>query len=212
MYCEDKPIVKLIELDLSELLVNQLEEKFGDSTLMYPQGFKRKVQVPISFANQLYAFYIESIYEQMEETFGDEKVEELIAQDEEFAKSLYGDKVEDPTIPSTSSAVMTKNRKGKKAKNKQVKEYKAIIPNELAIEMAYDKLSENFPSTDKESLMQVLKAYNNNYEETVNVLLNDSYTISNNIADVQKPPLSDELLKQIQDDFMEYKHEMVCSN
>ncbi|KAF7268927.1 uncharacterized protein LOC143191166 [Rhynchophorus ferrugineus] len=214
MYNQDFPVenmMEVVELDLSKLLVDQLEEKFGDPTFVYPEGFKRKIQVPISFAKQLYSFYIESVFDQMEATFGNETVNSLKAEDEEFSELLYEAEVDSAAMeelqkPSTSGNVITKRKIRKNKKKKQVTVYKNITPEELAFQMELEKLSQNFPLIEKETIMQLLQA--DNYEETVNALLTIHLPTNDNITDIKKPPLNEDLLKEIQDDFLMYKNQL----
>ncbi|XP_076252085.1 uncharacterized protein LOC143191161 [Rhynchophorus ferrugineus] len=212
MASEDLPVKMdgIVELELGKLLVKQLEDKFGDPTLTYPEGFQTKIQVPKSFAMQLHSFFIQSVFDQMEATFGSDTLDSLKAEDKEFSESLFGDEVDTSVAQEvheslTSSNTITK-REVRKKKKKQAAEYKDITLEDLAIEMMLDKLSDIFPLAEKESIMQMLQVYN--YEEAVNSLLLVQFPTNPNIADVKKPPLDEVLFKEIQGDFMKYKNEL----
>ncbi|XP_044762086.1 uncharacterized protein LOC123319279 [Coccinella septempunctata] len=85
-----------IELNLGDLLVQQLVGEFGDPALNFPIGFLPVVQLPKTLARQLYAFYVESVYQQMDT----QKciLDVLVKEDETFARKLQEEENNGSTV------------------------------------------------------------------------------------------------------------------
>lgn len=77
---------QMMEINLGETLISELESKLKEPGFACPKGFLPIVQIPVNLARQLYAFYVESVYQQLDAQ--NEVLDTLIKEDEAFAKKL----------------------------------------------------------------------------------------------------------------------------
>ncbi|KAJ8980736.1 hypothetical protein NQ317_011384 [Molorchus minor] len=198
---ERKP-EETVELNLGEYFVEQLENKFGDPNIAYPKGFQPLVQVPVTLARQLYTFYIESVYQQMEAQ--EQVLDTLIKEDEEFARKLQAKENEAiPPQPETSTNLreIMDEQVAQNIYQKEVDAWKNLNPDNLAAILTKQKLFKVFPFIDKSTLVEILYAHDNKYEETVEILLASTGTenVGGNLESIREPPLKDEVIEEMKE-------------
>ncbi|VEN56502.1 unnamed protein product [Callosobruchus maculatus] len=188
-----------IELNLGEHFVAQLEEKFGEPSLSYPKGFQPVVQMPASLARQLYTFYLESVYQQMDNQ--KQILEEMAREDEEFAKKLQASELEEakPQQPPTPS--LQEIMEGQRQYTKEVEKWKRMNPDDLALKLTKEKLCSSFPTINKDTLVEILFAHGNKYIETVESLLAsmEPDAVEGNVEQIKEPPIQEEVLQEMKD-------------
>ncbi|KAJ8929919.1 hypothetical protein NQ314_017353 [Rhamnusium bicolor] len=192
------------ELNLGDSFVAQLEEKFGDPNMTYPKGFQPVVQVPITLARQLYTFYIESVYQQMETQ--KQVLETLIREDEEFARNLQAKEEENvtlqPQVQSTSTipAIMDE-QVAQGIYQKETDKWKDLNPDNLAAKLTRQKLFTTFPTIDKDTLIEILYAHDNKYQDTVETLLASTRQedVRGNPNVIKEPPLREEVIAEMKE-------------
>lgn len=192
-----------IELNLGDYFVSQLEKEFGDPNVEYPKGFQPVVQVPVSLARQLYAFYMESVYQQME----NQRVilDTLTKEDEEFAKRLQAKEQEAANPPQSAPVMNLKEimdeQVAQSIYEKETSLWRNLDPDNLAARLTRQKLSSTFPNIDEGTLVEILHAHGNKYDETVESLL-ASTGMTNTIGNVEKlkePPIKETVLEEMKE-------------
>ncbi|XP_025834921.1 NEDD4-binding protein 2 isoform X2 [Agrilus planipennis] len=196
---------EMMELNLGDVLVSQLESTFGNFEL-YPKGFQPVVQMPVSLARQLFAFYLESVYSQMEAQ--NQVLEQLVKEDEEFAKTLQENEEREMKAQEILRKNQAPNLKDimarEKERNKYIKEieqWKKLTPDDLAAKLTRKKLFDSFPTIDQDLLVEILHAHNNSYQQTVEVLLNSTKVedISDPYGTILQPPISSTILEEMKE-------------
>jgi len=166
---------EMVEIDLGKEFIEQLEKIFGATQTPVTKNLKTNIFMPKALGEQLYALWMESIYNQLEE-----EKQETIKKDEEFAILLQ----------STSHASTINKESYKDILDMELawSVYKANPDqwkNEghlnLASFLAHAKLCEMFPDIEKDTLQQILQAHNNSLSETVKALNN---SIEENCSDI----------------------------
>lgn len=161
---------EVIEMDLGVELVCQLDSVFGIDAFQREtlKDMKTTVFMPRSLGQQLYAIWMESLYNQIEE-----QRQKSIRDDEEFAKQLHL-KEKYPKLmqntPSTNLKDIMEMEYAWKAYKSDVDEWKKTTPQDLASKMTRAKLFEIFPNVDRGTLVEVLAAHDNKFSKTVEVL------------------------------------------
>lgn len=189
----------LVELNLGVGLVRQLETQFGDPHLIYPDGLLPTIQVPVSFARQLHAFYLESIFEQLENQQA--IYEELCKEDEVFAKKLQdeenrkllemrGNQQTEQSVPQLAEIMQ------EQAAQKDFYQSK-LSADDLASRLTRQKLFDNFPSVSEETMLDIFAAHDNNYVKTVEVLLNTGLSMVNADEFPLQPPVEEHVVKEM---------------
>lgn len=192
-----------IELNLGDYFVSQLEKEFGDPNVEYPKGFQPVVQVPVSLARQLYAFYMESVYQQME----NQRVilETLTKEDEEFAKKLQAKEEEAANLPQPPPIMNLKEimdeQVAQSIYEKETSLWRTLDPDNLAARLTRQKLCSTFPNIDEGTLVEILHAHGNKYDETVESLLASTGIPSTmgNIEKVKEPPIKEAVLEEMKE-------------
>ncbi|XP_023019195.2 uncharacterized protein isoform X1 [Leptinotarsa decemlineata] len=191
---------EIIELNIGANFASQLENLFGDPNLPYPQGLQPVVQVPRSLARQLYTFYVESVYQQMETQ--KHVLEMLLKEDEEFARKLQREedqhRDEAEAVPSLRQ-IMEDQQASRDAYRKESEKWRSLNPDNLAAMLTRQKLFGAFPTVAQDVLLEVLYAHNNNYKETVETLLaSTGYdNVSGSIEQVKEPPIREEVVQEM---------------
>lgn len=161
---------ELLEINLGMDLVCQLDSVFGvDHQREAIADMKTAVFMPKSLAQQLYALWMESMYNQIEE-----QRKKSIKEDSEFARQLqsqqnYPGLYKHAKPPSDLKDIMEMEYAWAAYKT-EIDEWKLKTPQDLALQMSHDKLCDIFPNIDRETLIEVLAAHNNKFTETVDVL------------------------------------------
>lgn len=162
---------ELLEINLGMDLVCQLDSVFGVEVYQREAiaDMKTAVFMPKSLAQQLYALWMESMYNQMEE-----QRKKSIKEDAEFARQLqsqqnYPGLYKHAKPPSNLKDIMEMEYAWAAYKT-EMDEWKLKTPQDLALQMSHDKLCDIFPNIDRETLIEVLAAHNNKFTETVDVL------------------------------------------
>jgi len=161
---------ELIEVDLGMELVCQLDNVFGADAFQRDslKDIKTTVFLPRTLGQQLYAIWMESLYNQIEE-----QRHTSIKEDEEFAKQLQLKE----KYPKLAQKTTSNNLKdiiemeyAWKAYKSDVDEWKKTTPQDLASKMTRTKLFELFPHVNRGTLVEVLAAHDNKFAQTVEVL------------------------------------------
>nr|CAI5861177.1 unnamed protein product [Callosobruchus analis] len=192
-------VEETIELNLGEHFVAQLEEKFGEPSLSYPKGFQPVVQMPASLARQLYTFYLESVYQQMDNQ--KQILEEMAREDEEFAKKLQASELEKAKPQQPPTPNLQEIMEGQTQYSKEVEKWKRMNPDDLALKLTREKLFSSFPTINKDTLVEILFAHENKYTETVESLLAsmEPDAVEGNVVHIKEPPIKEEVLQEMKD-------------
>lgn len=162
---------ELLEVNLGMDLVCQLDSVFGVEAYQRDalENLKTNVFMPKSLAQQLYALWIESMYNQLEE-----QRQKSIREDAEFARQLQSQQnypgLHKFTKPPSDLKDIMEMEYALAAYRTEMSEWKSKTPQDLAVQMTHDKLCRIFPHIDRETLVEVLAAHNNKFSETVDVL------------------------------------------
>ncbi len=162
---------ELLEINLGMDLVCQLDSVFGVEAYQRDTlaDMKTNVFMPKSLAQQLYALWMESMYNQIEE-----QRKKSVKEDAEFARQLqsqqnYPGLYKHAKPPSDMKDIMEMEYAWA-AYKAEMDEWKVKTPQDLALQMTHDKLCNIFPNIDRDTLIEVLAAHNNKFSETVDVL------------------------------------------
>ncbi|KAL1490710.1 hypothetical protein ABEB36_013361 [Hypothenemus hampei] len=201
-----QPKEKTIEMNLGEHFVKQLEEQFGDSKLVYPKGFQPVVQIPESLARQLYTFYIESVYQQMDNQ--NALMDDLVKEDEEFARKLQESEENIVTVPEgspfklpdkepTELTEIMKEQRVLVKWQKEAEKWKEDTPDTLAARLTRNKLFKAFPRLNKDTLIEILHAHNNVYKDTVETLLASTNETREDFESLINPPINETVMEEM---------------
>lgn len=161
---------ELIDVDLGVELVCQLDRVFGSDAFQrdHLKDMKTTVFMPRALGQQLYAIWMESLYNQIEE-----QRQKSIKEDEEFAKQLHlkekYPKIMQENQPNNLKDIMEMEYAWK-AYQTDVDDWKKTTPQDLASKMTRAKLFEIFPNVNRDTLVEVLAAHGNKFDNTVEVL------------------------------------------
>ncbi|KAG4070661.1 hypothetical protein HA402_013581 [Bradysia odoriphaga] len=172
---------ELLEINLGMDLVCQLDSVFGVEAYQRDalENLKANVFMPKSLAQQLYALWMESMFNQQEE-----QRQKSIKEDAEFARQLQSQQnypgLHKHAKPPSDLKDIMEMEYALAAYRTEMDEWKSKTPQDLALQMTHDKLCSIFPDIDRETLVEVLAAHNNKFSETVDVLKD---TLSGKAAD-----------------------------
>ncbi|XP_057323772.1 uncharacterized protein LOC130666620 isoform X2 [Microplitis mediator] len=158
-----------IEFNLGFDGIRSLENLFSNSDFHIPDGFMPVIQVKKSMAKELYALWIESMYQQLNSRH--EQLDNMIAKDAEYAKSLEKElQLEEASasshrIQSMNLELALKNYNDA-VKSKTIEE----IPDDMTPELSRQKLYESLPGIDPKALDEILIAHGNNLKETYEII------------------------------------------
>lgn len=198
--------IETVELNLGEHFVNQLEDQFGDTSLLYPKGFQPVIQVPVALARQLYTFYIESVYQQMDTQ--NSVLDDLVKEDEEFAKKLQENE-EKAVMAATQDnksqrepmdiPEIMKEQKELSKWQKEADKWKELSPDTIAAKLTKEKLFSLFPSLDRDTLVEILHAHDNVYKDTVDTLLASTNIedVRGHIDSIKDPPIDESTISEM---------------
>lgn len=217
--CSKNPVepveqVDTIEMNIGDHFVKQLEDRFGDPNLTYPKGFQPVIQIPETLARQLYTFYIESVYQQMDAQ--NAVMEDLVKEDEDFARTLQESEEETDEVANSSSHAripdktrsepteipdIMREQKELSKRQKEADKWKEDTPDTLAARLTKDKLFKAFPSVDKDTLVEILHAHGNIYKDTVDTLLasTSKHHIQGDLEFIRNPPLNEAVVQELWD-------------
>lgn len=151
------------------------------------KDIKTTVFMPRSLGQQLYAIWMESLYNQIEE-----QRQKSVKDDEEFAKQLHlrekYPKIMQKNVPTDLKSIMEMEQAWNLYKT-EVDDWKNSTPQDLASKMTRAKLFEIFPNVNRETLVEVLAAHNNKFEKTVEVLKDSLGSDINNQVEVESQRL-----------------------
>lgn len=145
----------------------------------------------MSLAKQLYALYLESVFQQME---AQEQILEIMRQeDEEFARKLQEKEYERREVRATPSLyqIMNDQMLASIHEKKVADKLKEVSPDDLASQLTRRKLAASFPSVNPDILNEVLHAHGNSYTQTVEVLLASTRGQETSQNGILEPPISD---------------------
>lgn len=162
---------EIVEINLGMELVCQLDSVFGIEAYQQDaiKDMKTNVFMPKSLAQQLYALWMESLYNQLEE-----QRQKSIREDAEFARQLQSQQIYPGlykhTKPPTDLKDIIEMEYAWAAYKTDVDDWRSKTPQDLASQMTRDKLCEIFPNIKRDTLIEVLVAHDNKFAETVEVL------------------------------------------
>lgn len=183
-----------VEINLGSFLVKQLEKEFGEPTHNFPDGFQPVVQVPKNMARQLYAFYVESIYQQMDAQKS--ILDQLVKEDEAFARKLYEEEnlmVQNP-VEEDFQDIM-KEQAALKKHRMQMPELKT--PNDIATLLTKKKLFQSFPNVEESVILELYHANSLNYKQTVDDLIASVGRVDDG-KNVREPPITKKTLQELE--------------
>ncbi|CAG9863796.1 unnamed protein product [Phyllotreta striolata] len=199
----------VVELNLGDFFVSQLESKFANPDIPCPKGFQPVVLMPVALAKQLYSFYIESVYQQMENQ--NNVLEAFLKEDEEFAwslqsKEIIGEPQPEPKPdrnPVSLKEIQDDQLAAKKAYEKEMRKWKNVNPDTLAAKLTKQKLFQIFPKIPQDTLVEVLQAHDNKYVDTVETLLAstkmEGMEVSSNVENMKEPPITSDVLDEMKE-------------
>lgn len=164
---------KIVPVHIGMDFVNSLDNMFGRKDMNYPNGIIPKISLPISLLNELNALWMQSFIDQMDQA--SEKIEMMVKQDEEFARQLVRKEEElmragkEPEVPDFKE-IMDLDL-ALSLYHKDVDKWRDNEPNDLAAKLTRDKLFNLFPEVSTDTLSEILMAYENNFQATVEALL-----------------------------------------
>lgn len=189
---------EMMELNLGETFVAELENKLQEPSLQYPKGFLPIVQVPAALARQLYALYIESVYQQMDAQ--NEVLDMLVKEDEEFAKKLQAQEAQpQQREPTTIPEIMQEQHELNLCK-REVDQWKNLTPDDFAAKMTKKRLFESFPNISQDVLVEIWQAHGNNYKETVESIVASSpeYTVGGD-GKIEEVPVPEDVVGEMRE-------------
>ncbi|XP_055373309.1 NEDD4-binding protein 2 [Condylostylus longicornis] len=157
---------EMIEINLGKEFIHQLENIFGARPSPNLQNLKTNIFMPKALGKQLYALWMESIYNQLEE-----EKQETLKKDEEFAILLQSS-ANVSTINQESYKDILDMEMAWSAYKANPDKWKNDNPQNLATHLAHGKLCEIFPEIEKDTLLQILQAHNNSLSQTIKALNN----------------------------------------
>ena len=171
---------EILEIDLGHNLVQQLDNIFGVDAFVESDSMKQmktNVFMPKALAQQLYALWMESVFNQVEE-----QRQKSIKEDEEFARHLNAqdnnnrqnlalvmNDSQSTVAPTNLRDIMDMQHAWQVYQTNVVDKWKDA-PVDLAAQMTRDKLYERFPNVERDTIAEILAAHNNRFVETVDVL------------------------------------------
>lgn len=172
----------MLEVNLGIELISQLDNAFGIDAFQREnilKDMKTTVFMPKMLAQQLYAIWMESLYNQLEE-----QRQRSVREDEEFARQI--NEQQKLSAQATSSGPEVKSNiqdlvdmeLAWAAYRKAQTDDEWQGPHNLATKMTHTKLFDIFPDIAQDTLVEVLAANNNNYANTVGMLKQNGATPS----------------------------------
>lgn len=167
------PVESLVEVNVSQELVQQLDDHFGTGILKNDsKSIPSKVFISKTVAHQLYLEILEAFYSKHEE----EKLK-AIKEDADLAKVLMEQEkcLKYPEMYGSSQPANFKDIMDMEAAlqmyGKEVKaSWQTDEPDTMALTMSKEKLIKLFPGIDKDALMEIFAGFNHNYDDTVATL------------------------------------------
>ncbi|XP_004526094.1 NEDD4-binding protein 2 [Ceratitis capitata] len=180
---------EIIEVNLGEGLINQLKNIFHVemSSLVekLPENPILNVFMPRTLAKELYMLWVESAYNYLEE-----QRQNTTREDAHFACLLKNPKYENyKESPENLQELLDMEYARQIYKAEQENEIQRAVniqqqyqPSDLASHLTQMKLCETFPNIPRETLIEILSAHNNNYDETVRVLISTTQPLEDHTS------------------------------
>ncbi|CAG5028673.1 unnamed protein product [Parnassius apollo] len=166
-------VEKTVNIELGSHFVTQLDEFFGRRGMIYPENIIPKINIPLSILNEINALWMESLMDQLDKVT--KQTQLMVLQDEEFARQLALKEEElalagkEPEVPDFKEIMDLDFALS--LYQKDVEEWRNKEPNDLAAKLTREKLYNLFPDISPNVLSELLMAYDNNFQATVEVLL-----------------------------------------
>lgn len=164
---------KILNVNIGKTFVKQLDEMFGRKDMEYPENIAFNISIPNYLLNELNALWMESLMFQLDENA--KNLAELIKKDEEFARQIALKETElmlagkEPEVPDLKEIMDLELATSIYLKD--MSQWRNKIPTDLAAKMTHEKLFNLFPEVEKDILLEMLMAHDNNFKATVEVLL-----------------------------------------
>lgn len=169
---------EVLEVTLGIDLINQLhatfKDKHGSGSISLDEltNERTKVFMATEMAEQLYLSFLDSVYSCREENkIYSMKNDARLAQQME-AKEKYPVLFKKKTDDSPNLNDIMEMEYALKAYRNEINGWAKTAPQDLASQMTRQKLAEMYPSVDESVLAEILHAYHNKFNDTVNVLNN----------------------------------------
>lgn len=167
------PVESLVEVNVSQELVQQLDDHFGTGILKNDsKSIPSKVFISKTVAHQLYLEILEAFYSKHEE----DKLK-AIKEDADLAKVLMEQEkcLKYPQMYGNENPENFKDIMDMEAAlqmyGKEVKaSWQTEQPDTMALTMSKEKLIKQFPGIDKDVLMEIFAGFNHNFDDTVATL------------------------------------------
>lgn len=167
------PVESLVEVTVSQELVQQLDNHFGTGILKNDsKSIPSKVFISKTVAHQLYLEILEAFYSKHEE----DKLK-AIKEDADLAKVLMEQEkcLKYPQMYGNENPENFKDIMDMEAAlqmyGKEVKaSWQTEEPDSMALTMSKEKLIKQFPGIDKDVLMEIFAGFNHNFDDTVATL------------------------------------------
>ena len=167
------PVESLVEVNVSQELVEQLDAHFGTGILKNDsKSIPSKVFLSKTVAQQLYLEILEAFYSKHEE----DKLK-AIKEDADLAKVLMEQEkcLKYPQMYGNESPANFKDimdmETALQMYGKEVKaSWQTDQPDTMALTMSKEKLIKQFPGLDKDVLMEIFAGFNHNFDDTVATL------------------------------------------
>ncbi|XP_014203910.1 uncharacterized protein LOC106636130 [Copidosoma floridanum] len=163
---------EMVELNIGSDCIRQLEKMFGGGDFDN-DGIFPVIQIPKSMAQQLHGFWIETMNQQFWRM--QEQLDLMIAKDAEYARSLLNepdDVAGRPEVPNLKE-IMDMEMALATYKNDNRK-HKKQLPAEIKQKVTQDTLYEMYPDFDRKIVLDIYEAHERDFEETFNVLKENS--------------------------------------
>lgn len=168
---EESSEEEMIEMNVGSNFVEELQRTFGGDDLEFPQGLQPVMSLPASLLRQLHAYWLESVYQQMEAQSS--IIAAMVREDEEFARKLQEKEAaageQQPVVPDLQEIMDMEIALAIYRTDQE--QWKKETPDDLASRMKRQKLFETFPNLDKAILVEILQAHSNSFEQTCEVLM-----------------------------------------
>ncbi|CAH2035656.1 unnamed protein product, partial [Iphiclides podalirius] len=186
---DDDYVETTVNVDLSNSLLGQLDELYGRKSMEYPPNISHMINLPVYLLNKINTLWIESVMDQFDRLssqteFKPEQDEEcMVKQDEDLM--VKQDEEVTTQLPTKESELAQADKEADvpalieimdkelalSLYQEDVAEWGNKDPNDLAVKLKREKLFNAFPDISSDVLSELLIAHDNNYNETVEGLL-----------------------------------------
>ncbi|XP_065157722.1 NEDD4-binding protein 2 [Atheta coriaria] len=160
----------MVELNLGPVLVDQLNQLFGDPEFPLPGFYSPVIEISRKQAKQLHALYYESVLKQME--VQQVMLLQMQQEDEEMQMKLQMEEIRKMEEHNPPSLKQIMKDQAEEQRNQKVAEsqWRNLTPIDMAYKLTMQKLAASFPKVSADFLEEIYRGCEGNYEETVSAL------------------------------------------